>query len=241
MGKALVICAAIVVAVPANGSAETQLDTFIAQLRSAAQTNDRTAIAAMIRYPLMLSIGGGVRIPIADTPTFLARYDDIFTRELRDAIALRTDAVVIERINGELRITSIAVPEPAGGVDAPAPVSVEGKGGASRKPDTRRIAIRVGPRPTQIPGTLSRDSVDVFVVYLPKGKLASVRLERVPSGAAAIRIVHARTGAPLAARISADARFVTGRPREDGDYRIEIRHLGGEDQYLPYMLSVSLR
>ena len=57
-----------------------------------------------------------------------------------------------------------------------------------------------------------------------------MRLERAPVGTAVIRVVHARTGMPLSARAAADARFVSGRPPEDGDYRIEVQHTGnGED------------
>jgi hypothetical protein len=239
--KVRIVCAAILVAITADGFAQTQPDTFVAQLQRASQGNDRNAIAAMIAYPLMISIGGGVRIPIADAATFLARYDDIFTPELRDAIARRTDAVVIQPVNDELRITSIAVPGPIASAGPPAPAPVDAKNGGVVRPASRRIAIRVGPRPTQIPGTLSGDSIDTLILYLPKGKLATVRLERVPAGTAAIRVVHARTGAPLAARISADARFVSGRPTEDGDYRIEVRRIGSDAGHLPYMLSLTLR
>jgi hypothetical protein len=71
--------------------------------------------------------------------------------------------------------------------------------------------------------------------------LASVRVERVPAGAAVIRVVHAATGAPLAARTSADGRFVSGRPAESGD-RIEVRRMDKTDEaHLPYMLSLSRR
>ena len=242
MCKVRIIVIALLFALAADGFAQTQLDVFVAQLQRASHGNDRTAIAAMIRYPLMIAIGGGVRIPIADAAAFLERYDDIFTAELRDAIARGTDDLVIQEIDGALRITSIAVPPPIGSAGPVATVPGESKsGGVVRKPDTRRIAIRIGPRPTQIPGTLSGDRIDTFVVYLPKGKLASVRLERVPAGAAAIRVVHARTGARLSTRTAADARFVSGRPAEDGDYRIEVRRVGNNDGHLPYMLSLSLR
>lgn len=240
MKRTLTVCAAIVFAVTADGLAQAQGDTFVAQLQRASQGNDRTAIAAMIAYPLTISIGG-LRIPIADAETFLARYDDIFTSELRDAIVRGTDAVVIRQVNGELRITSIVVPAPAGSTGTPALPADAKIGDALRNPAPRRIAIRIGPRPTLVPGTLSRDTFDTFIVFLPKGRLASVRLERVPAGTAAIRVVHARTGAPLAARNSADARFVSGRPTEDGDYRIEVRRIGNEDGHLPYMLSLNLR
>jgi hypothetical protein len=42
--------------------------------------------------------------------------------------------------------------------------------------------------------------------------------------------------------MSAGGRFVSGRPSEDGDYRIEVRRTGTtDDAHLPYMLSLSLR
>ena len=239
MKRTLTVCAAIVFAVTADGLAQAQRDAFASQLRRASQGNDRTAIAAMIAYPLTISIGG-VRIPIADAETFLARYDDIFTPELRDAIVRGTDGVVVQQVNGELRITSIVVP-PVGSTATPALPADAKSGDALRNPAPRRIAIRIGPRPTQVPGALSRDSIDTFIVFVPKGKLASVRLERVPAGAAAIRVVNARTGAPLAARHSADARFASGRPSEDAEYRIEVRRIGNDDAHLPYILSLSLR
>lgn len=236
----LLLCAAIVVSAGSDGFAQTELDTFVAQLQRAAQHNDRAAMAAMVRYPLMVSIGGGIRIPIEDAATLLARYDDIFTPELRDAIARRTNDVTIQQINGEFRITSIAVPAPAE-VGEPAAVPAAKTSSIAANPEPRRIAIRVGPRPTQVPGTLARGLIDSFVLYLPKGKLVSVRLERVPAGAAAIRVVHARTNSALNARRSADARFVSGRPLENGDYRIEVRRLRDDDGHLPYMLTISMR
>lgn len=241
MGRGLLAVAALVWAVSLPARGQTPFETFLAQLQRASQANDRTAIAGMIRYPIAIAIGG-VRVPFKDASTLLARYDDIFTPELRDSIARGTDDVVIEEVDGQLRITSIRVPAFVEGLAGPVQEAADSKpGGVTRNPATRRVAIRVGPRPTQIPGTLLRDRVDTFVLYLPKGKLATVRLERVPPGAAAIRVVHAGTGTPLGARTSADGRFVSGRPAEGGDYRIEVRRLGADDGHLPYMLSLSLR
>lgn len=241
MGRALIAVVAFLWAATLPARAQTPSDTFLAQLQRASQANDRNAIAGMIRYPITIAIGG-VRVPFADAASLLARYDDIFTPELRESLARGTDDVVIGEVDGRLRITSISVPAVAEGAIAPEPAVRESKPGAgARRPETRRVAIRVGPRPTQIPGTLVGDTVDTFVLYLPKGRLASVRLERVPPGAAAIRVVHARTGAPLGARTSADGRFVSGRPAQDGDYRIEVRRLENGDGHLPYMLSLGLR
>jgi hypothetical protein len=236
----------LLLAMAAIGRAQTPgIDAFLAQLQRASQANDRNAIAALIRYPIIISIGG-LRVPFADASSFLERYDDIFNPPLRDAIArgsvLETEFIVVAPVEGQLRITSITVPHLAGGANAAVVPPVDAPESTARKQETRRIAIRVGPRPTRIPGLLARDATDSLMLFLPKGKLASVRLERVRAGAAVIQVVHARTGAPLGARVSANGRFVSGRPPEDGDYRIDVRRTDNADEVpLPYMLSLSLR
>jgi hypothetical protein len=237
---------ALLLAVAAIGRAQTPgVDAFLTQLQRASQANDRNAIAALIRYPIVISIAG-LRVPFADASSFLERYDDIFNPPLRDAIArgsaIDSDVIVVAQVEGQLRITSITVPHFAGGANADVVPPVDAPKGPARKQEPRRIAIRVGPRPTQIPGWLARDATDSLMLFLPKGKLASVRLERVRPGAAVIQVVHARTGAPLGARVSADGRFVSGRPLEDGDYRIDVRRTDNADEVpLPYMLSLTLR
>jgi hypothetical protein len=233
-------------AVSAIGHAQTPgVDAFLRQLQRASQADDRSTVAALIRFPITVSIGG-LRVPFAEAAGFLERYDDIFNPPLRDAIArgsaIDTQLIVVTPVEGLLRITAITVPQFAGGGGTDAGPPADSPKGAIRKQEPRRISIRVGPRPTQIPGLLTRDATDVYTVFLPKGRLAAIRLERVRAGAAVIRVVHARTGAAFSARTSADGRFVSGRPAEDGDYRVEVRRTdGGDDGHLPYMLSLSLR
>jgi hypothetical protein len=227
---------------PVTSAAETK--TFLTQLQRALLANDRNAIAKMIRYPITVLIGGGLRVPFGDPAALLERYDDIFTPSLRNAIARAdaTDFIVIDAVDGQLRISSITVPRDTDGIAAPTAPAVETAEGAARKSEPRRVAIRIGPRPTQIPGLLARDGSDSLILFLPKGKLASMRLERVPPGAAVIRVVHARTGAPLGARTSTDGRFVSGRPAEGGDYRVEVQRIGNaDDGHIPYMLTLTLR
>jgi hypothetical protein len=243
MAVALLASATLIAAQSPSPSAadNRQRDVFLTQLQRASQAGDRNAIAAMIHYPITIAIGG-FRVPFADAAGFLERYDDIFNPALRDAIARGSNDVTIAMVNGQWRITAITVPPPAyhasPSVDAP----VEIPSGAARKQEPRRVAIRVGPRPTQIPGLLGPDATDSLILYLPKGRLASIRLERVRAGAAVLRVVHARTGAPLNARTSTGGRFVTGRPQEGADYRIEVRRTDkGNQAHLPYMLSLSLR
>jgi len=233
-------------AVAAVGQAQTPgVDAFLTQLQRASQTNDRTTVAALIRYPITISIGG-LRVPFADAASFLERYDDIFNTPLRDAIArgsaIDTKSIVVGPVEGHLRITAITVPQFASGGSAALVPPDDAPTGSARKQEPRRVTIRVGPRPTRIPGLLARDGTDSLILYLPKGRLASVRLDRVPAGVAVIRVVHAATGAPLVARTSADGRFISGRPSENGDYRIEVRRTDKTDEaHLPYMLSLSLR
>jgi hypothetical protein len=257
---AAALCASVLTAnaqSPGRGEAVTpQLEAFLQQLQRASQADDRGAVVEMIRYPITVSIAG-LRVPFADAASVLSRYDDIFNPPLREAIAqaavrqltitsdryvIGSSEVVIAPVGGQFRITDIRVPEFIEGSVAPTVPRADGPARGARPQEPRRIAIRVGPRPTQIPGLLARDAIDTFILYLPKGQLAGVRLERVPAGAAAIRVVHARTGTALGARPSADGRFVSGRPAESADYRIEVRRTGNEDELpLPYMLSLTLR
>ena len=252
----------LLLAAIATAQSPSEFESFLLQLQRAVQADDRAAVAAMIRYPITISIGG-LRVPFTDAASVLSRYDDLFNPPLRDSIAratvraqpgrtlvtvapdrfvIGTNNIVIMPIDGSLRVTGIVVPEfvdtDITSTDPPAAALRRG----ARTQEPRRIAIRVGSRPTQIPGLLARNATDTFILYLPKGQLAGVRLERVPPGAAAIRVVHAVTGAPLGSRPSADGRFVSGRPAEGADYRIEVRRgATDDDQPLPYMLSLSLR
>jgi hypothetical protein len=78
---------ACLLALSAVGHAQTPgVDEFLTQLQRASQANDRNAIAALIRYPITISISG-LRVPFADASSVLDRYDDIFDKPLRDAIA----------------------------------------------------------------------------------------------------------------------------------------------------------
>jgi hypothetical protein len=234
------LVAVMLLALPAVSSAQ---DVFLAQLRRAVQGDDRAAVVGAMRYPITIAIGG-LRLPFADATSVLERYDDIFTPALRDSIARGSQDITVAQIDGQWRITAITVPHGVAetSVDASREAPRTSAYATPPKVEPRRVAIRVGPRPTQIPGLLAQGTTDVLIVYLPKGRLASVRLERVPAGAAVIRVVHATTGAPLAPRAAADARVVSGRPAASAEYKIEVRRLDNADPaHLPYMLSLSLR
>src|SRR5688572_7821525 len=119
----IVIVLALAARIDAQSPASTapdprQLEIFLAQLQRASLADDSQSIAAMIRYPITVTIGG-LRVPFADATAFLQRYDDIFNPTLRDAIARAsvsrgavagTNAIVITEVNGQLRVTSIRMP-----------------------------------------------------------------------------------------------------------------------------------
>ena len=235
------LVAVVLLAAPNASSAQ---DTFVVQLRRAVQTDNRAAVVDAMRYPITIAIGG-LRLPFKDAASVLERYDDIFTPALRESIARGSQDITIALVDGQWRITGITVPH----VIPEAAVPIDASREVPRKqPSTppaagpRRVSIRVGPRPTLIPGLLARGATDLLIVYLPKGRLASVRLERVPAGAAVIRVVHVTTGAPLGGRTPADGRLASGRPAESAEYKIEVRRVDNTDAaHLPYMLSLSLR
>ena len=262
--RALALTIALVTTV-ASGQAQTpapdaQLEAFLTELQRAVASGDRQAVAAMIRYPLTVSIAGvGLRVPINDAADFLARYDDILTEPLRDEIArasvlpqsarpqvgatpaalsIGSNLILIERVDGRPQIVSIAVPQVEGG-GADRTASASSSAPIPRAP--RRVSIRVGPRPTQVAGSLAIDAIDSYLVFVPKGQTLGVRLERVPPGTAAIRVAHGRTGAPLNPKM-AEGRFVSGMAADGAEYRIEVRRLSCEDAApVPYMLSLTLR
>lgn len=221
----------------------------------------RHALAALMQYPTLVMIDG-FRIPFADAGAVLERAEGIFTPVLRAMIARATtagappppsrepiratetglligaDAIRIRLVGGRLRITAIVVPPADPGDLSPA----SGTEGPARRQEPRRIAIRVGPRPTQLAGSLIPGVPDAFIVWVNKGQRLEVRLERAPVGAAALRVMHAGKGTPFNPAASDRARVVAGRALDGAEYRIEVRRLeAGEAPPLPYLLSVSLR
>jgi hypothetical protein len=232
--------------------AQPAADTFLRELRTAVRNGDRQAVAARIQFPIVVRMAG-LRIPFANAAALLERYDDIFTPALLETIArsdaptvvdhgmaLGTNAVIISQVGQQFRITAITVPPSAPGGSA---ASLPGSStSASRAKAPVRVAIRGGPRPTQFAGSLPRGGTDVYLLFVPKGRLLEVRLERVRAREALVHVVHSATGAPLNPRTAGGARIVTGIPTEGADYRIEVRRSESNDaEPLPYMVSLVLK
>jgi len=85
------------------------------------------------------------------------------------------------------------------------------------------------------------DIIDSYLVFVPKGQTLAVQLQRVPAGAAAIRVARDGTGAPLNQKMI-EGRSISGMATDGGNYRIEVRRLSDQDAAsLPYVLSLTLR
>ena len=228
--------AAIAACVVSQAAAHAQIsaEQFLNGIRSAIRGGDRAGVADQVRYPITVRIGG-VRVPFPDASALLARYDEIFTPGLASEIGQH---VVAQQINGRWRITAIDVPDSDSSASEPAAGASRG----ARSSEPARVGIRGGPRPTRVPGTLLPGGTDVYVLWVPKGRVLEARLERVQGRAALLRVVHAGTGAPLNPRIPIEARVVTGVALESADYRIEVRRgEGGDPAPLPYMMALTLR
>jgi hypothetical protein len=230
-----------------------EVEKFLGELQRASGSDDRNAVVSLIQYPVTVLIDG-LRVPFSDSSALLERYEAIFTPTLRETIAravapdhpqlrrepiavnpdgvvIGNNAVVIERVGDRLRITGITVPRPNGGVAA-----------APLRQEPRRVGIRMGARPTRLSGALAASASDAYMVWIPKGKVLEVRLERVQNRVAVVRVKHAATGASLNPRTADGARVITGQALESADYRIDVERTGsGESAPLPYVLSLRLR
>ncbi|RPI54984.1 MAG: hypothetical protein EHM55_09255 [Acidobacteria bacterium] len=230
--------------------AQSAIQPFLTELDRALQSADRAAVAASVRYPIVVSIGG-IRVPFRDAKTLLDRYDEIFTPELREVVArgpaaavetpdgflLGNNVLAIAQVGGQLKITAVVVP-PAEPVPESSSSPSSLRTGGSREP--RRISLRAGPRPTRFAGLLPPGAADSYVFFVSKGQLLEVRVERV-RGEAVVRVVNAATGAPLNPRVAQGALLVSGRAQASADYRIEVQRTSPGDSDLPYMLAVSMR
>jgi hypothetical protein len=209
--------------------AQSSPEQFFDALRWAIRSGDRAAVIGRIRYPIAVRIGG-LRVPFSDAAALLARYDEIFTPALVSEI---TQQVRVQQINGQWRITAIDVPD--AGADPPPAAGVQTS-------EPRRVGIRGGPRPTRVSGALQPGGTDAYVLFVPKGRVLEVRVERVQGRAALLRVVHAATGAPFNPRIAGESRVVTGTSADSADYRIEIRRGdSGDPAPLPYVVALSVR
>ena len=209
-------------------AAQSPTDSVIEEVRQALQADDRDRVASMMGYPLLVMFGP-VRVPFAGPPALLERFDDIFTPEVRNTLAT---ALTVGLVDGQLQVTAITVPR--------AGTSAGGATDATPARAARRISVRGGPRPTRVAGWLSNGGVDTYLVFVQKGHLLQVRLDRGRTEAA-VEVVNARTGVRFGPEARTGA-LVSDRVPESADYRISVRYAGPADApALPYVLAVAIR
>ena len=224
-----------------------QVDRFVRELRAEIARGDRGAVAARIRYPLVV-FAAGVRIPIADAAALRQNFDVVFPPPLKNLIATTPPAVTgdvatiaanvqIRRDDGGLRITRIDVPMNAA---ASAPAARGSAATRARRPSAPdRLLVDVGR--VQRAGVLAAGERDGYVFHAPKNRLAEIRITGVRGRDVVARVVRAKDGSPLDARAKQGVRTWTGRLPDDGDYRIDVVRTAGGAEPIPYQLVVSLR
>lgn len=228
---------------PAVQRPDSAATSFLGELRRASARGDRQALAALVRFPIVVTIGS-LRVPIENARAFVERFDAVFTPELKDAVArsaqnagtvsitpervaIGADLIVARAAGGTWRIVEIRVPPP----------KAAGAGGGA----AQRISVRAGPNPTQMTGALSGGAMDSYLVRAARGQLLEIRIEGVQGRDIVARIFEAASGVAIDARTKDGVRAWSGRVAADGDYRIDVVRLKPGADVQPYTLSVRTR
>jgi hypothetical protein len=225
---------------------------FLTDLRRAINADDRSAVASLVQFPLVV-LAGDLRIPIADRAALLQSYDVVFSPALKNAIAqaelpaagraepaarvtisetfvtIGSDLMRLQIVGGALKIVRIR--EPLTGA------AVKSGGHAEREPT--RLTLRIGR--TQMSGTLAPNDHDVYIVTATKNQLIDARITGVTGRDIIVRVANAQTHAPVDARARDGVRTWTGRVPDDGEYEIDVVRLAAGEARLSYVLAISMR
>ena len=234
----------------ASGSAATTIQAFLASLRQAVATDRRPEVAALMRFPLEVRVGG-LQVPVRDTAAFMELYGTIFTPALKDVVArarvpvsgtapglLRTPegGVIIDNTltvaprGGSFAVTAITVPL------APPPTVPSGRQAAARP-----LTFRVG-RPTEVAGTLLPGGRDTYTFHAQQGTFIEARLSGIPGRTVLLRLVNDATATAVDARADTGTRVWIGRVPAAATYRVEVlRQADTGTEPLLYTLSVALK
>jgi len=226
----------IAVALQTGGVDTRSLAAVVRELQRDVARDDRAAVSRLIRYPLLV-FAGGVRIPIDDAESLLARYDAVFSPAVKAVIARPTidpTVVQIDRLDGRWQITRIDVP-----LEVP-PLRTESsppRDSRPRAPD--RLMLDVGQ--VKRAGALPVGGRATYLLHAAKNRLVDVRITGVSGRDIVVRITNATTGAPIDARAREGVRTWAGRVPDEADYRLEVVRLARGSESLPYIMVVSMR
>jgi hypothetical protein len=244
---------ALVVAVPAHGrqtGPEAEAEAFRQRLLDALARGDRSAVAGMIQYRLIVE--AGFLIPVGDRAELFRLWNIVFSPATRCLIeesgfprpgappkyAMQLDAAGVALGDGRIRAV-----RGAGGFKITHITLPSGYGeGTGSKP--REVRFRWGKGSVAYAGRLSGDNVDVYVVQARKGDLLNAQLQRVRADRASVRVVQQAGNRviPTKGPAAADRRRLWAGPvPETGAYRIEVVRQGAFcDPPVNYQLTVSL-
>jgi hypothetical protein len=238
-----------VAATPPGAGAVT---TFLTELRRAINADDRSAVASLVQFPLVV-LAGDLRIPIADRAALLHSYDVVFSPALKNTIAqagfagagraepaarvtisetfvtIGSDLIRLQTVGGALKIVRIR--EPLSGA------AVKSSGHTELEP--RRLTLRVGR--TQLSGTLAANDHDAYIVTATKNQLIDARITGVTGRDIVVRVANAKTHEPVDPRARDGVRTWTGRVPDDGEYEIDVVRLAAGEPRLAYVLAISMR
>ena len=214
---------------------------FVSRLQQAVDQHDARAVAALVRFPATVLVGGW-HIPMNDARMFLGIYDELFTPQLRcqlaqkpaiqvagDGVSLADGAIWAQVDRGQLKIHRLIVP-------------------ASSVPRRTRQLSRsvafIDPRyPARYAGTLVQDDVDSYVVAARKGQVVKARIDGFRGRDAVLR--GGIPTDPQSAR-SDDAndratRMWSARATEPTEYRLDVVRLVPYcDPAVTYALTIAL-
>jgi hypothetical protein len=245
--RAAAVLALIVVTAHAQTAGDA--DAFRSALLRALSDGDRTALAAMFRFPATVTVPGLPEpVAVTDEAALARMYDVFFTREMRciveeSRVAQRGRAapkypltvagavvtighgtIVAEQTPAGLRITRMAV------------VGRPGNPAARKAPP--QVNLRLGGV-WQYSGRLDDAGAERLTLSLTQGTQLEAKLEGFKGTAATVHLLNAG-GTP----VTGDAnrpRVWNGTIPASGDYYLEVRRAVFCDPSVTYVLTVTVR
>jgi hypothetical protein len=246
------VCAAAVLAVivvTAYAQSAGEADAFRSALLRALSDGDRTAVAAMFRYPASVTVPGLPQpVAVTDEAALARMYDVFFTREMRCAVeqsriaepgraapkypiaaadgvvTIGHGTIVAERTPAGLRIARMAV------------VGRPGNRAARKAPPP--VNLRLGGV-WQYSGRLDDAESERLTLSLTQGTQLEAKLEGFKGTAAMVHLLNAG-GTPVTGE-SAGRRVWNGTIPASGDYYLEVRRAVFCDPTVTYLLTVTVR
>lgn len=216
--------------VAGQSSALRQERAFAARLQDAVRTQDRAAVAELLRYPARVSVHLRPQLVyVEDRAALLGMYDMVFTPQLRCAIvtsrepsagevapkyglllargvvSLASGRIIAERSGRGMLITRLT-----------SFGDMSTRGGSPRQ-----VAFDGSRREIQLAGRVAESGTDAYVVAARPRDLVEAKIDRFPDGTLTLRTT--RVGG--------------------GDYRVEVVRQAKycEPPVIPYLLTLTLK